>query len=172
MFLKIVTTAFLLVCLNCDLHAQGSVTLNVNLYPIQTLVVNTSQKEVNLEYKTRADYRNGTVSELEDHLTIYSTGGFQVKVRAVTAANDKDVLDNVTVIASSGSKPLNQSNVVYSDTIISEREQQIISATKGATDKSVNISYKGAGNDTFIGFTKKNAPANLSYSVVYTIVSQ
>lgn len=120
MFLRVLTTAFLLGSLPCELYAQNSVTLNVNLYPIQTLMVNTSQKEVNLEFKTREDYRNGVVSEQQDHLTIYSTGGFQVKVSAVTAAIDKDVLSNISIMPSSGSKPLNQSHVIYTGKNISE----------------------------------------------------
>jgi len=172
MFLRILTTAFLLGSLHCETYAQSSVTLNVNLYPIQTLMVNASQKEVNLEYNTREDYRNGVVSEQQDHLTIYSTGGFQVKVSAVTAAIDNGVLDNIIIMPSSGSKPLNQSHVVYTDKNISELEQPIISATKGAVDKNVNISYKGAGNDALMGFAKNNTSTNQSYTVVYTIVSQ
>jgi len=172
MFLRVLTTAFLLGSLPCELYAQNSVTLNVNLYPIQTLLVNTTQKEVNLEYSTREDYRNGVVSEQQDHLTIYSTGGFQVKVSAVTAAIDNSVLDNITIIPSSGSKPLNQLHVVYTDKNISELEQPIISATKGAIDKNVNISYKGAGNDALMGFAKNNTSTNQSYTVMYTIVSQ
>lgn len=172
MFLRVLTTAFLLGSLPCELYAQNSVTLNVNLYPIQTLMVNTSQKDVNLEFKTREDYRNGVVSQQQDHLTIYSTGGFQVKVSAVTAAIDKDVLSNISIMPSSGSKPLNQSHVIYTGKNISEIEQPIISATKGAIDKNVNISYKGAGNDALVGFTKNNTPVNQSYTVLYTIVSQ
>jgi len=170
MFLRIVTAAF--VFFNGELFAQGSVTLNVKLYPIQTLLVNPSQKNVNLEYVTREDYQNGVVLGQKDHLTIYSTGGFQVKVSTVTAANNDTVLNNISVLPSSGSKPLNQSHVVYTGKNISEVEQPIISATKGAVDKNVNISYKGAGNNTFIGYTKNNTPFNQSYTIVYTIVSQ
>lgn len=172
MFLRIIMTAFLLGSLHFDTYAQSSVTLNVNLYPIQTLLVNTAQKEVNLEYNTREDYRNGVVSEQQDHLTIYSTGGFQVKVSAVTAAIDNDMLNNISIIPSSGSKPLNQSHVTYTGKNISEVEQPIISATKVAIDKNVSISYKGAGNDALIEFAKSNMPVNQSYTVLYTIVSQ
>lgn len=171
MFLRSLTTVFLLGSLHCDTYAQNSVTLNVNLYPIQTLLVNTAQKEVNLEYDTREDYLNGVVSEQQDHLTIYSTGGFQVKVSAVTAAIDKDILNNISIMPSSGSKPLNQSHVTYTGKNISEIEQPIISATKGAIDKNVNISYKGAGN-VLIEFAKSNMPVNHTYTVLYTIVSQ
>lgn len=172
MFLRILTTAFLLGSFHCEIYAQNGVTFNVNLYPIQTLLINTSQKQVDLEYNTREDYRKGVVSEQQDHLTIYSTGGFQVKVSAVTSTVGKGVLDNVSIMPSSGSKPLSRSHVIYTGKNISETEQRIISATKGAIDKNVNISYKGAGNDALVGFTKDTSPVNQSYTVVYTIVSQ
>jgi len=172
MFLRIVTTAFLLGSLNGELYAQNSVTLNVNLYPIQTLVVNPSQKVVNLEYNTREDYSNGVLSEQQDHLTIYSTGGFQVKISAETAADDNGLLDNITVIPASGSNPLNQSHVVYTNKKINQKEQPIISATKGAINKNVNISYKGESNDALIEFAKSNKDVSHTYTVVYTIVSQ
>lgn len=172
MFLRIVATAFLIGSLNSELYAQNSVTLNVNLYPIQTLVVNPSQKVVNLEYNIREDYSNGVVSEQQDHLTIYSTGGFQVKVSAETAAADNGLLDNITVIPTSGSNPLNQSHVVYTNKKINQDEQPIISATKGAINKNVNISYKGAGNDALIEFAKSSTAVIHTYTVVYTIVSQ
>ena len=60
-----------------------NVTLNVKLHPIQTLVVNESQKTVDLDYKTEVDYATGVSSKvLVDHLTVYSTGGFKVTVRS------------------------------------------------------------------------------------------
>jgi len=172
MFLKIITAVFVLVFFNCELKAQNSVTLNVKLYPIQTLLVNASQNNVDLEYHTREDYKNGVTSEQRDHLTIYSTGGFQVKVSAVATTAENPVEENITVLPSSGSKPLNSSHVVYTGKNISAVEQPIISATKGAIDKNVNISYIGAGADAFVGYTKNNRTANIGYTVVYTIVSQ
>lgn len=153
-------------------QAQSSVTLNVNLYPIQTLVVNAEQKSVDLSYNTREDYKNGVVSEQKDHLTIYSTGGFQVKVNAIAASATDKTFENIAVLPTSGSQPLSSSHVVYTQKNISETAQPIISATKGAFNKNVNISYKGAANDTFADFANNNSITNKSYTIVYTIISQ
>lgn len=172
MFIKNVTVVFALNLFGFSVQSQNSVTLNINLYPIQTLVVNAEQKSIDLAYNTRGDYKNGVVSEQKDHLTIYSTGGFQVKVNAVASSETDTTFQNIAVIPSSGSKPLNNLNVVYTQKNISEVEQPIILATKGAMNKNVNISYKGAGDDAFVGFTNGNSQANHKYTIVYTIISQ
>lgn len=65
-------------------YAQN-VTLNVKLKPIQTLVVNSRQRTVDLEYNSKEDYKNGVSKTNADHLNIYSTGGFQVNVKSATA---------------------------------------------------------------------------------------
>lgn len=155
---------------------SSSVTLNVHLYPIQTLVVNPTQKEINLEYSTREDYMGGVVSEQPDHLTIYSTSGFQVKVNSnENLLNDtKSIPSNtVSIAASSGSKPIHQSSVTYIEKQLSTSEQPIIISSKGGIDRSFNINYKGAGADMYIDYY--NAPdltTTYSCNVIYTIVSQ
>src|SRR5690606_10684104 len=63
-------------------NATDQTTLNVILNPIQTLVVNPAQKTVDLEYKNISDYAAGVSSTQEDHLKIYSTGGFIVTVQS------------------------------------------------------------------------------------------
>ena len=89
-----------------------NVTLNVKLQPIQTLVVNSSQNNVDLIYTSKDDYKNGVTSTKPDQLSIYSTGGFEVKVKSATAsmattAGSKIINANsIQIIASAGSKPV------------------------------------------------------------------
>ena len=59
----------------------ASATLNVKLYPIQTILIGTDNT-VNLEYQTKEDYSNGVTKTMNDHLIVYSTGGFAVKVKS------------------------------------------------------------------------------------------
>src|SRR5690554_6089287 len=60
------------------------VTLNIVLKPIQSIVVNpaTDHKTVDLVYSTMDNYKNGVQAVKEKHLTVFSTGGFQVKVKS------------------------------------------------------------------------------------------
>lgn len=89
-----------------------NVTLNVKLKPIQTLVVNNIQTTVNLEYSSKEDYSTGVTSTNADHLSIYSTGGFEVKVKSAaasmaTTAGSKTIYANsIQITASAGSKPV------------------------------------------------------------------
>lgn len=154
--------------------AQNSVTLNVKLYPIQTLVVNPSQQEVTLDYITKEDYMSGVSSEQTDHLTIYSTGGFQIKVNRSGELSGKEFLSNtLSVVPSSGSNPMTSGYVEYMEKNLSEQEQPIITSTTGGIDKNFNISYKGAGADMYIDYyNASDNPTTYSYNVVYTIISQ
>jgi capsular polysaccharide biosynthesis protein len=56
----------------------ATVNLNVKLNAIQSITASASI--VDLEYKTIEDYNTGVKSPQVDHLTVYSTGGFVVKV--------------------------------------------------------------------------------------------
>ena len=64
--------------------SSGSVTLSLRLSPIQTLVVNSSQKDIDLVYSDASDYKNGVSSEQKDHLKIFSTGAFTVNVQSTS----------------------------------------------------------------------------------------
>ena len=85
---------------------NNTVTLNVKLKPIQTLLVNPAQKIVDLIYTTAADYSGGVSSTQADHLTVYSTGGFEVKVKGANANivnGSKNIAANtITITASNG----------------------------------------------------------------------
>src|SRR5690606_41588255 len=81
---KMLIAAIAVLGITVTSQAQTTVTLNVKLKPIQTLVVNPAQSQVDLNYSSTEDYLNGVVSMQEDHLKIYSTGGFQVKVRSAS----------------------------------------------------------------------------------------
>ena len=95
-------TFFLLSMLAGVLTAQAQVsdnaTVNVKLYPIQTIVVNPDSKVVNLDYRTTTDYQDGVNVDKKDHLKIYSTGGFEVNVSAAGELTSSDAT-NVTLPA-------------------------------------------------------------------------
>ena len=55
---------------------SDNVVLNIKLHKIQSLVVNASQKAVNLEYNTVGDYANGVYGEThEPHAEAEATLG-------------------------------------------------------------------------------------------------
>lgn len=151
------------------------VKLNVILKPIQTLVVNDEQKTVNLEYSTTNDYLNGVIKTNKDHLTIYSTGGFQVKVKANSAnmqlAGKTMAVNTVKLTATAGSQAL--SNATYQqDLALTGSETTLVSSGNGAVNKNVSVEYKGAGANAYIdNYVPNQNPSTYTADLVYTIVS-
>src|SRR5690606_29326156 len=58
-------------------------TLNVNLSPLQSIVVNNAA--VDLNYVNSVDYEQGVSATKTGHLTVFSTGGFKVSVMSNAA---------------------------------------------------------------------------------------
>jgi len=155
------------------------VTLNVRLNPIQTLVVNPAQKIVNIDYVSKNDYAQGVTVPNPDHLTVYSTGGFQVKVKSTSAtlqniaagSNGTIASNSINIIAEAGSDALE--NGVYTPQPLTGEDKLIVSATTGGVDKKISVSYKGAGADTYLNnYVAGQNPTVYTTQVTYTIVAQ
>ena len=155
--------------------AQQQVKLNVILKPIQTLTIKEDQKDVNLEYATTADYQNGVSKMNDNHLTIYSTGGFQVKVMANNANMEfhgkNMAVSTIKLTSSAGSQPL--TNATYKqDLPLSASETTLVSSPNGAVNKSVNVKYQGEGADAYIdNYVPNQNPSTYKATLVYSIVS-
>ncbi|MGE6394089.1 hypothetical protein [Chryseobacterium scophthalmum] len=157
-------------------NAQN-VTLNVKLSPIQTLVVNPTQKVVDLEYKNKDDYKNGVTSEKIDQLTIYSTGGFEVKVKSSNAAmqnnGGKNIQTNtIKIKAKAGSEAVNGAQ--YSQSIdLSPNDSNLVTSPNGGVDRKISIEYKGAGGEAYLdNYIAGQNPTVYTTELTYTIVSK
>jgi len=154
----------------------NTVTLNVRLNPIQTLVVNNSQKIVNLDYVTKDDYANGVSSLNPDHLSIYSTGGFQVKVKAANSAlqnGNKSIQANtIRIKASAGTDGINGAQYAQ-NAALSGNEINLVTSTLGGVDKKINIEYKGAGANAYLNkYIAGQDPTVYTTELTYTIIAQ
>lgn len=153
-----------------------SVTLNVRLKPIQTLVINSAQKVVNLDYTTKDDYSNGVSSVNADHLSIYSTGGFQVKVKSSTAVMQNGAksiqANSIQIKATAGSEAVNGAQ--YAQNVqLSATEATLVTSTVGGVDKKINIEYKGAGANAYLdNYIAGQTPSVYSTELTYTIIAQ
>ncbi len=152
---------------------SDNATLNIRLYPIQTITVNTSQKIVNLDYKTTANYTDGVSLAQADHLTVYSTGAFIVKVKSSSASltGAKSNIDASDVSISPLAGTSNQLvNAVYTPQNLSNTDKTIIASSTGSVNKNFNITYKGAGAQKYVDkyFNTEN-PTVYTTTVTYTI---
>src|SRR5690606_9112154 len=154
--------------------ASATTTLNVNLNPLQTILV--GQPIVNLNYKTTTDYADGVTSKQDDHLTIYSTGAFAVNVKS-----DKDIMKNgvkematsqITVQASDGTKIL-EGSTYTAPVPLKMAGAKLLSNSIGGVNKTFAVTYKGAGSDDFVNNYIKGTGATVYTTVVtYSIEAQ
>lgn len=164
---------------NAQTTDSKNVTVNIKLQPIHTLVVTTGQENINLTYANKNDYNDGVTSTQNNHLTIFSTGGFVVNVKALTkftnsALGSTPIDENtVTVTASNGSD--NTLSATTPSIQLGLSDQLFIQSATGGRDKKFNVAYKGAGGDTYINKYDKdfNGAAENIYTatVTYTLMA-
>ncbi|WP_430615279.1 hypothetical protein [Flavobacterium sp. JP2137] len=175
---KTLLFSLLLVATAFSAHAQeeGTVTLNVKLHPIQTIMVNPSQNEVDLDYTTNEDYARGVSVKQRDHLSIYSTGAFNVNVRSSSSlltgtASNIDASDIKITAALGATKKLVGSTV--NSVNLTAGDQLLISNTLGGIDRNFNITYAAAGAGKYINkYYSSESPTVYTTTVTYTIEAQ
>lgn len=156
----------------------ASATLNVNLYPIQTIVIG-GDNTVNLVYKTKEDYSNGVTSNMNNHLIVYSTGGFAVKVKSENenlvftkdGTTDKIDVNTINLVATLGTG--NQSGSTFSAVTLDKSDKPLISSQVGGTDLKFNVAYNGKGNNDYVNkYYNVENPNVYTTTVTYTIEAQ
>lgn len=156
--------------------ANGSVSLSLKLYPINTLIVNSSedQRIINLEYKTKEDYLNGVSNVKENHLIIYSTGGYQINVQSgdlISTNNLSISASTIEIIPSSGSSI--QESAIYNKTPLGFNESPIVKSNLGGINNTYTIEYKGKGGNEYLSkYVSNQNPTIYTTNVVYTIISK
>lgn len=159
-------------------NASNVTTLNVRLYPLQTIVVNPAISEVNLDYKLTTDYKNGVSSLQEDHLKIYSTGAFIVQVASAT--NDIKRTNGTETISASTIKvkaAAGTTNALTGQTMaevgLSTTPTNLINSGTGGVDKNFNITYSGLDLNGYVNnYYNDENPTVYTTTVTYTIAAQ
>ncbi|WP_313252709.1 hypothetical protein [Empedobacter sp.] len=153
----------------------ATATLNVKLHPIQTIVIGGT--EVNLEYKTKDDYSKGVTSKMDNHLIVYSTGGFAVNVRSENENLVREVgegeipVNTINLVATLGTG--NESGSTFSAVTLDTSDKNLISSTVGGTDLKFNVAYNGKGGDAYVNkYNNVENPTVYTTTVTYTIEAQ
>lgn len=151
---------------------EGKTELTVTLNPIQIITVN--QSGVNLIYNDRKDYNDGVKSNEENHLIVYSTGGFTVFVNSKEdnllgdGDQTKTIPSNTISVKVSGKdgKPV----ISTQSTKLSKTGETLFSSKVGGSDLSYNVEYAGAAlNNYFDKLFNKGKPSVFKTDVIYTI---
>lgn len=159
-------------------------TLNVRLYPIQTITINnTSGNEVNLDYKTADDYDEGVEVNQVDHLKIYSTGAFAVDVNSTTSTltsttlgSDPIDVEDITITATEGTNPLVNADYSPGPVALGQAPVRLFSSKTGGNGSTVNVKYSTVGNHAPDAYLNKHVNGQnatvYKTEVVYTIAAQ
>lgn len=162
---------------------NDKVNLAVHIYPIQTLVIKGS-KDVVLEYRTKDDFKNGVSTDVEDHIEVYSTGGFEIKAKTSnvnlvgTGANTKTIASSdIKLLATNGSKSLNMVATDVGSMVKAQlngaTEVSLLTSSVGGVDKTFNVEYFAAGGNKYINhYVNGETPTKYTTEVTYTIVAQ
>jgi len=155
----------------------ATATLNVKLKPIQTIVIG-GNNTVDLVYQTKDDYSKGVTAKMDNHLIVYSTGGFAVKVKSenenlvFTKDGTTDKIDVNTInLATLGTG--NQSGSTFSAVTLDKSDKSLISSQVGGTDLKFNVAYNGKGNNDYVNkYYNVENPNVYTTTVTYTIEAQ
>lgn len=162
---------------------QGTVTLNVELHPIQTLVVKGDQNTVNLVYNTEEDYLNGVSSSNTKHLKVTSTGGYVVNVQAVDFSNVSGYVDEDPAVMNKVNLTQIGLETTSSDNIggqtftplsgLSNEDKTIVASALGSVGKEFDVKYSASGNNEYLlNNYVKGEVVKWQTTVTYTIAPQ
>jgi len=150
----------------------ADVTLNIKLNPIQTITVNHAV--VNIEYKLEEHYKTGLISDQKDHLTLFSTGAFQVNVSSdIHLKNSAEVTidaTDVTVTATNGTDNSLENSV---GAVPLGGDEVLITSATGGRDLNYDVTYnnKTGTEDKYLNLYDKDENNIFTTKVTYTIVA-
>ena len=157
-------------------QSGSSTVLKIVLHPVQTIELGGMDQNVNLTYKTKQDYSQGVSLNKDNHLKVYSSGGYVVNVRTLdaklkSAGSDAYInAGDITLTASKGSTSGSDSFTTVPVQLSSADTAFITSAT-GTSSSSYSVTYAAKGEDAFINhYGTGQDPTVYSTEVLYSIL--
>ena len=153
----------LLICISLNAQTSDGVNLSIILRPVQSIVINQSQKDIELIYDTEAKYNSGVPSVQPEHLRVFSSGGFAVQV--ASKAPDIDGLNLADVsITADAVKP--NPNYIFTPITLSQNPSDLIVSGRGGRDLLFNVEYRGAGSDAYLDKEYKSYSVEVEYTIL------
>jgi hypothetical protein len=153
---------------------SGSVRLNVVLSQVQSLTINESQGQVDLNFSKKEDFKNGVNINERNHLNVFSSGRFVVKVSTqgdLTRPGGKTIPSStiaVTPVASGGVTQIPGLTTGNGVNLSPQEARTIIkSPTHGTVATSFDVLYHASGD----GYAMMDN-GTYSATIVYTIETE
>lgn len=174
--LLVIVSSFLnIIEIKAEEPKSATVKLNIVLNPIQTIIVNT-QQDVDLVYNTIDNYEEGVSTTIKDHLKIFSTGGFEVKVKSDSDLSNGDGSNiessDIEILAEKGTNNKVENNVA--GRVVLGEPKTLINSDSGGRDLMYNITYnnESGGEDKYINLYKNGGANTYSTQITYTIAAK
>ena len=167
-------------------QTSDKVKVNLIFKPIQSTQVNPNQEEIDYEYSTPKHYMNGLgagkTQEKKNHLTVYHSGGFDVKVTSSGfkkgEAEYQIANNHVNVTASKGANiATGRNNFDFTPTSLRAGSgKQFFSSTGGGMGMNFDVTYELLDTEehraAYLDFTNGTTETRYTAEVTYTIVSK
>ncbi|WP_164111532.1 MULTISPECIES: hypothetical protein [Sphingobacterium] len=155
-------------------YGQTNVRLNIVLNHVQNLTIHPDQNEVTLTYNDLQDYKRGVEVVKNAHLTVFSTGAYEVKVKLANEEflklggqpTDRLHMPNIKVKAS---PVVGDQQVSLTTGELSAGGSKIISSDRPAFDAIYNVTYQGPGGEELIRYAEKNKTIIFTNDILYSI---
>ena len=169
--------AFYFECARAQAYSDG-VKLNILLHPVQTIIINSSNNNVDLQYLTKEDYEKGVAATYDDHLTVTSSGGFQVNVASnqenftSSGSTESIPVSDVSISAINGSE--NSLTNIFKNVILSTKPESLIKSSIGGRNLKYSITYDNStgSSDKYINKNPGKGEAVYTTEITYTITSK
>lgn len=155
-------------------NAQTStdpVEVKVNFKHSQTIAVNHSS--IVLEYVDSEDYKDGVSVQKDDHLSVFSTGGYTINVAA--NSTDSSILSDGTptaikILASLGTSDAKNNKLTFTPAaeLSLKTTTQPLGSSTNAGKGNISVTYKGANDDLYVD-QLGGKDTTLTTNVIYTI---
>lgn len=175
--MKKITLVFALlltfVTIQISAQTEAEANLTVKLNKIQSITV--LSPNVVIELATAEDYKNGITKTVNNHLNVFSTGGYIVRVSSaqtnLTNTNGKTLaVDNISISANGSGAVANP--VVLQNPATGIQAPILIESATSTSGTNYNVSYIAAGNEAnYVAAFDTAGPDDLDFKVdvLYTI---
>ena len=162
--------------------SSDAVTVNLKFAPIQSIQVNPTQKTIDFVFDSPTDYTTGlsaaekTLTK-QDHLTVYHSGPFNVKVKSSGFVNGSETIaeeNHVNILAKIGANSaVTTDDVTYAKVSLAATDgADFINSTKGGMGFTFDVTYDHVGDITkYINHNFNSTEKTYVATVTYEIFS-
>jgi len=163
-----------MVLMGLSAYGQGSVKLNLELHDVQHLTINPDQSVVTLAYRTLEDYKNGVELVQKAHLSVFSTSGYEVKVKLanhdfVRLSGEQNNSGMTPLVRVKANAVTPGPSMHIASKPLTTGKETIISSNSPNFNAVFDITYQGPGPDGLIDYVEKNNAVTFTNDLLYSI---